>query len=62
MERSFSKQSTKYYTSIMKLLPLVSVGFLFAQSVSANFIQKRDTVGDILDDIKTATTCTACQV
>jgi sphingomyelin phosphodiesterase len=46
----------------MKLLPLVSAGFLFAQSISANSIQKRDTVSDILNDIKTATTCTACQV
>ncbi|KAG9952538.1 acid sphingomyelinase, partial [Aureobasidium melanogenum] len=45
----------------MKLLPLVSAGFLFAQSISATSIQKRDTVSDILDDIKNAATCTACQ-
>ncbi|THZ64346.1 sphingomyelin phosphodiesterase [Aureobasidium pullulans] len=45
----------------MKLLPLVSVGLFFAQSTSASSIQKRDTVSDVLNDIKNAATCTACQ-
>ncbi|THV83002.1 sphingomyelin phosphodiesterase [Aureobasidium pullulans] len=45
----------------MKLLPLVSVGLFFAQSTSASSVQKRDTVSDVLNDIKNAATCTACQ-
>ena len=45
----------------MKLLPLVSVGLFFSQSTSASSIQKRDTVSDVLNDIKNAATCTACQ-
>jgi sphingomyelin phosphodiesterase len=46
----------------MKLLPLVSAGLVLAQSSSAASLQKRDTVGEILNGIKNAATCGACQV